>query len=144
MWTFSFWHSRLGMPKHDRAWHLQDQADEVQEWHEAAGVAAAWSELSDVVYTTTRAWWSGHRDIPFPLGSVRFLLGAAYMFPKYSLRWSFFRRVVADMGEAVDIREVRNPRKAEKLRGLAERYRLDPDAFVAACRRRLRWWPLLP
>lgn len=64
---FHLWHSMLDMPKHDDAWHRQDVADEMKELAEAKGFFWRWSERSDVVYTVTRARWSGHRGFAWPL-----------------------------------------------------------------------------
>lgn len=137
------WHAWLGMPKHDRSWHERDVTDELAEYQEARGWAARWSELSDVCYTVTRARWSGH-PLPFPAGTGRYIWGLLYMFPKYTLRWIFFRLAARRTRPGADLRAVRNPRKVEKLRGLAEQHGLDPERFVASCERLLRWWPLLP
>ncbi len=124
------WHTLLGMPQYDAAWHKQDMADELAEYLEASGFIETWSELSDVVYTYTRATWSGHTSIEFPLSKMLIPFGIIYMIPKYSLRWKFFR----DLGHCFDtnlsISEVRNPKKIEKLRVIAEKYNLDPDLFT--------------
>lgn len=134
----------LDMPKHDRAWHEQDVEDELQEFREAEGFLARWSEKSDVVYTYTRAQWSGHALPPFPLGAADFAVGAAYMFPKYTLRWLFFYLLGKRFGRNNKITEVRNPRKTTKLRDIAERNNIDPAEFEAAARRLSRFWPFLP
>jgi hypothetical protein len=123
------WHTMLAMPIHDAAWHQQDLEDELAEYHEATGLIDTWSELSDVAYTCTRAHWSGHTNIPFPLSRIQYVLGILYMLPKYSLRWRFFRRLGHHFDDSLHISEVRNPRKVAKLHTLAEKYHLDPIAF---------------
>lgn len=133
----------LGMPKHDRAWHEQDIADELKELGEAEGLLPSWSEMSDIVYTYTRAQWSGHNEIRWPLGIFSFFIGALYMFPKYTLRWLFFRRIGKMMGTP-NITEVRNPKKMEKLDDIARRYGLDDREFKREVEKRLQFWPLLP
>lgn len=74
------------MPKYDFTWHSQDVAEEFGEYKEATGLLHRWSELSDVVYTYTRAQWSGYKEIEFPLSRTGFYIGLLYMFPKYTLR----------------------------------------------------------
>ncbi len=135
------WHSWLGMQKHDQAWHERDVADELAELREAKGVVAIWSELSDIVYTVTRARWSGH-NLAFPLSKTEFFIGTCYMLPKYTLRWLFFRKLGKSFGK--DFHMVRNPSKPAKLRALAEMEGIDPTAFESRAKRLLRFWPLLP
>lgn len=132
------WHTMLNMPKYDEAWHRQDMADELAEYHEAHGMLDTWSELSDVVYTYTRARWSGHTTIDFPFTALHYALGTIYMVPKYTLRWRFFRRLGHMFDAALHISEVRNPRKVAKLHTLAEKYHLDPVRFQERAERMLR------
>ncbi len=124
------WHTKLDMPKYDEAWHRHDLADELAEYHEAEGIIDTWSELSDVAYTYTRAKWSGHTTINFPLARWKMYLGIIYMIPKYSLRWRFFRKLGYQFNKNLHISEVRNPKKIEKLRVIAEKYNLDPETFT--------------
>lgn len=123
------WHTLLDMQKHDEAWHRKDMADELAEYREAHGILDTWSELSDVVYTYTRARWSGHTGIAFPLSTVQFALGVVYMIPKYTLRWRFFRTLGHTFDNRLHISEVRNPRKVAKLHTIAAQYHLDPVLF---------------
>lgn len=135
-----WWHTKLDMPKHDLAWHKQDIDDELNELREARELLYKWSELSDVVYTYTRARWSGHNDIVFPFGKINFYLGCLYMFPKYSLRWCFFRTLGKQFDKNLDIIEVRNPEKTEKLNDIAIKYGLDVIEFKKrADKLRSRW-----
>ena len=136
------WHSILNMPKNDRAWHERDIADELAEYREAEGLIDKWSELSDVAYTYTRARWSGHA-LDWPLNRSKFLIGLWYMFPKYSLRWYFYRVVGKKIDKAVKMTEVRNPQKLDKLETIAKKYNLDPEQFVAEARRIMKWWVFL-
>ena len=53
------WHGWVQQPKKTREWHEGDIADELQELKEAYSWLNKWSEMSDVVYTVTRARWSG-------------------------------------------------------------------------------------
>lgn len=137
------WHDMLNMPKYDEAWHKQDMADELAEYKEANGLIDTWSELSDVAYTYTRAQWSGHDTIEFPLSRIKLVIGLLYMFPKYTFRWKFFR----DLGHTFDknllISEVRNPKKIEKLKVIAEKYDLDPEAFQQRAQELMRYRILL-
>ena len=139
----TLWHNLLGMEKHDFDWHKSDIHDELMEYKEARGFIEKWSEISDVVYTYTRAKWTGHSGIFFPLPRKYFVWGLLYMFPKYTSRWLFF--IVA--GKLVKskkiIREVRNPLKISKLDKIAEKYNLNKDNFCAVCQKLLKYWILL-
>ncbi|XKT74345.1 MAG: hypothetical protein ACJKTH_03245 [Patescibacteria group bacterium UBA2163] len=137
---FHAWHTMLNMPKHDEAWHRKDMADELAEYKEAHGLIDTWSELSDVVYTYTRAKWSNHTNIIFPFSKLSFYIGALYMFPKYTLRWKFFQKLGYQFDKNLNIREVRNPKKIEKLKTIAEAYDLDTEEFVSAAKRLMRYW----
>ena len=118
------------MPKYDEEWYKQDIADELAEYKEAKGIIDTWSELSDVTYTYTRAKWSGHTTVNFPLSKIQLFVGVLYMFPKYTLRWLFFRDLGHQFDKNLQISEVRNPKKIEKLKKIAEKYNLDPDEFT--------------
>lgn len=124
------WHDKLNMPKYDEEWHKQDMADELAEYEEAHGLINIWSELSDVAYTYTRAKWSGHTTVDFPLSKTKLFVGILYMFPKYTLRWRFFRELGHEFDKNLNISEVRNPKKIEKLKNIAEKYNLDPNDFT--------------
>ncbi len=137
------WHSMLNMPKYDEAWHKKDMTDELAEYQEATGLIDVWSELSDVAYTYTRAKWSGHTAIMFPLSKWQFYVGIIYMLPKYTLRWRFFRRLGHHFDKNLHISEVRNPNKIQKLKVIAEKYNLDPSLFLAHAKKMLRYTMLL-
>lgn len=143
MGLISYWHGCLDMPKQDEAWHRQDMQDELKELAEARGFVDRWSEYSDVVYTYTRALWSGHSSIQNPLGFCAFVWGLLYMFPKYTFRWWFYRRAGQKVDPRVRMTEVRNPKKVEKLHTIAGKYGIDPFVFERVCRVQLRYWPLL-
>lgn len=132
------WHKMLNMTKFDEAWHKEDMADELAEYYEASGLIDIWSELSDVVYTYTRAKWSGHTSISFPLSRLQFFLGAIYMIPKYTLRWRFFRKLGHMFDKNLQLNVVRNPRKTAKLHLIAENHGLDPVAFEAKAKELLK------
>ena len=137
------WHAYLAMSRHDQAWHENDMADELAEYHEETHWFKKWSELSDVVYTTTRSRWD---DCPlaFPLQPYQYYLGIVYMIPKYTLRWYFYRTAGRKAGAARELHEVRNPHKTHKLHHIAAKYDVDPRLFQTICERQLRYWPLLP
>lgn len=132
------WHTMLNMTKFDETWHKEDMADELAEYHEARGFLDTWSELSDVVYTYTRAKWSGHTSIHFPLSTLQFLLGVVYMLPKYTLRWLFFRKLGHQFDRDLDLNVVRNPHKTAKLHLIAENHGLDPITFEAKAKELLK------
>lgn len=132
------WHNILDMPKYDLTWHQQDVADELQELAEARGIINRWSEISDICYTVTRAHWSGIAEIVLPISRFYYFIGLIYMIPKYHLRWRFFTAVGKTFGPEVKIREVRNPKKIEKLKTIAEKYGLDSDKFVLEAKRLMK------
>ncbi len=137
-WILFRWHTMLNMPRYDEVWHTQDMADELLEYHEATGLIAVWSELSDVTYTYTRAQWSGHTAFVFPLPSWRFYPGIIYMLPKYTLRWLFFRKLGHHFDKNLHISEVRNPNKIQKLKVIAEKHNLDPSLFQSQAEKMLK------
>lgn len=137
------WHSYLDMPKHDIKWHEKDIQDEISELAEATGIIHKWSEISDVVYTYTRARWSGYKDLNFPLSKTKFYIGLVYMFPKYTLRWKFFRKIGKSFDENLKINEVRNPKKIHKLEDIALKYNLDTNIFKERSEKLLKKWILL-
>ncbi|MCX6752000.1 MAG: hypothetical protein NTZ87_00650 [Candidatus Nomurabacteria bacterium] len=136
----NYWHSILDMPKRDFEWHKADVSDELIEFKEAKGLMNKWSELSDVVYTYTRARWSGHKTIKYPLGKISFVVGLLYMFPKYTLRWRFYRVLGKKIGKNVKITEVRNPKKIEKLKVIALKYNLDPEELAEEAEQLMKRW----
>lgn len=137
------WHDRLDMAKHDKAWHEQDMRDELEEYASAHGRVMKWSELSDVVYTYTRARWGGY-DLDFPFSKLRFALGVIYMVPKYSMRFRFYKKAGQRTNSGREIHEVRNPKKVEKLHKIAEMYDIDAKDFQRVCDKQLKYWVLLP
>lgn len=137
------WHDYLQMPKRSAAWHRQDLSRELQEYRSSTSLINKWSEASDVVYTCTRGRWSGH-TVDFPLSRSAYALGYIYMYPKYTLRFWFFRTAGKQANAAVIVREVRNPQKIRKLHHIAEKYQLDPQEFQRICERQLKRRLLLP
>jgi len=137
------WHDWLDMYKHDEAWHTQDLADELAEYSEKQSIFKKWSELSDVVYTSTRAKWTGH-NINFPFSKLHYYVGATYMFPKYTARFLFYRAAGKKAGVQKLVHEVRNPKKTHKLHHIAEKYNLDKEQFQKICEKQLKYWLLLP
>ena len=138
-----WWHGLLRMRRHDRTWHKRDMLGEMAEFREARTTIEKLSELSDVMYTYTRAAWTGHA-LPDPLRNVpslvRYGVIAPYMIGKYSSRFLFYS--VCSGGR---VREVRNPTKRHKLEEIAQTNGLDhPGVFVEKCERLRRWWPFLP
>ena len=136
------WHDFLGMPKKSIEWHRQDVADEYAELDKARGPINRWSEYSDVVYTVTRARWGGYA-MDSPLSRRAFIYGSLYMFPKYTLRYLFFRQAGKKLHATRPLHEVRNPQKTHKIHYVANKYELDPAKFAAVCKKQLRYWPLL-
>lgn len=137
------WHAWVNQPNFDESWHKQDIADELQELTTATGFVNHWSEMSDVVYTVTRARFSGHK-LAYPIPRSQVVLGYVYMYPKYSLRVLFFRSAGRKAGAKEPLQSVRNPRKVYKLQEIAEQNNIDPALFIDICKKQLRHWPLLP
>ncbi len=137
------WHNWLNMTKYGKKWHENDLQDELNEYYEEKKLIKKWSELSDVVYTSTRGQYSGH-DIKFPFSKWRLYLGLIYMYPKYTGRWLFFRHAGRKAGSLEDIHEVRNPKKVKKLEQIAQRNNLEVDDFIKICNEQIKHWPLLP
>jgi len=138
------WHTILDMPKKSKKWHLGDIKDEMEEYTEASGLFDLWSEVSDVVYTYTRAKWSGHKKIKWPLGFWHYAVGWLYMIPKYSLRWMFYYWVGKKLMAKKKVTEVRNYKKEEKLRHIAKKYNIPEDLFIKEVKRLSRFWIFLP
>ena len=137
------WHAYLDMEKNDIDWHIRDIQDELKELNEAKGIIHRWSEVSDVVYTYTRAKWSGHEQVEFPLKKIHFYIGLIYMFPKYTLRWKFFNKIGKSFDKNLKIAEVRNPKKIEKLERIANKYNLDQDLFKDRVKKLSKKWVFL-
>ena len=127
------------MPKNDLEWHKSDINDEYAEYLEARGLVNRWSELADVVYTYTRALWSGHTDVEFPFNKLQYFIGTLYMFPKYSLRWNFFNKLGKKFDKNLEIKEVRNPKKIEKLDNSARKYNLDTTKFSEEAKKLMKY-----
>ena len=138
------WHTILDMPKRNEKWHEDDVKKELEEYREAKGFFECWSEVSDVVYTYTRAKWSGYKKIKWPLSWLLFWCGWIYMFPKFTLRWLFYFWIGRRLGAKRKVTEVRNYKKEEKLRYIARKYKLDEKAFISKVRKLARFWIFLP
>ena len=140
--TYKYWQRWLDMPTKNLDWHIEDQTGEIVELAEARGIMDRWSEYSDVVYATVRARKDGY-DLHFPYSKLHFAYGSVYMFPKYTLRFLFYRSAGKKAGVGATVHEVRNPKKVHKLHHIAGKYNLDPEKFAKICQRQLRYWPLL-
>lgn len=137
-----YWHSILDEPKESFEWHQNDVNDELQELAEAKGFIHWWSELSDVAYTYTRGRWSGH-NLKRPINLWLFSFGLIYMFPKYTLRWTFYYSVGKRFDKKLKITEVRNPKKPQKLKVIAQKYNIDPNEFRKEVERKMKHWIFL-
>jgi len=139
------WHDWLGMTKFDKSWHENDMADELREFEEEHSTIKKWSELSDVVYTYTRAQWSGH-ELSFPLKKWQFYLGIPYMYLKYTGRFLFYRHAGKKVGANKIIRCVRNPQKLYKLNDILveQNIKVNKKELVNVCQKQLKYWLLLP
>lgn len=136
-------HDWLNMPKKTLEWHKQDIADEILEYQTAKGLINKWSELSDVVYTSTRGIWGGF-DTKFPMSKAHYFIGCIYMYPKMTGRFLFYRIAGKKAGASRPLHEVRNPKKIHKLHHIAEKYDIDKEKFQEICEKQLKYWLLLP
>ncbi len=134
-----YWHSILDEPKESFEWHQNDVNDELQELAEAKGFIHRWSELSDIAYTYTRGKWSGH-NLKRPINLWLFSFGLVYMFPKYTLRWTFYYSIGKKFDKKLKIKEIRNPQKPEKLKVIANKYNIDPNEFQKEVEKRMKYW----
>ena len=140
----NLWHSWLDMPKLSRQWHINDINDELEELKEASGLINRLSEKSDVVYTYTRLKWTGFNNFKWPLRRLDYVLGTLYMFPKYTLRYLFYLYVGKRLDKSKRVKCVRNPRKPQKIYNGAIENKIDPEKFVAECKKIYRFWIFLP
>lgn len=130
------WFDRLDLAKHDLAWHKNDIAEEVEELKEAKGIIHHWSELSDICFAYNRSVWAGYKNITLPINKGQYIIGLFYMFPKYNLRWKFFRDLGDKLG--VKIREVRNPSRLHKLEKIAAGHGVDKQKFLLEAKKLLK------
>ena len=75
--------------------------------------------------------------------SFQVLFGVVYMFPKYMLRFSFWR-LVGRACRCPELREVRNPDKMHKRREIAQRYGVQPGLLESHYLRIRPYFWLLP
>ena len=136
------WHAYLGVRKRSASWHSMAIRDELEEYYAATSLLNKWSKAADVHFAHGQAKWGGYK-LRYPLSPDAYLLGKLYMYPKYTLRFWFFRRAGKKLGNP-DVREVRNPRMVLKVREIAEQYGFDTKAFERVCKKQLKYWPLLP
>ena len=138
--VINLWHTWLDMPKESTQWHLQDIQDELEELKHAKGFWQHWSEKSDVLYTYTRAKWTGVKNIKWPLGKFDYFVSMFYMFPKYTLRFLFFMHVGKQIDKTKRVKCVRNPNKTKKLHHAAIENKIDPNKFINLCKKKKKFW----
>ena len=137
------WHNWLDMSRHDHDWHVGDVADEYEEYEESNGVVHIWSEMSDVVYTYTRGrYYDDCVNLKNPFGFFKTILGLLYMYPKYTLRWSFYRFVGNKFGKKLS--EVRNLKKEWKLDHISEKNNISKEEFRKTVNKYKKYWLFLP
>eukprot|EP00798_Chlamydomonas_sp_ICE-L_P002595 gene2595-30990_t len=135
------------MEQHEeRSWYRARLKDELEERSKARSRLEHLSETADVMYAMSRAEFDNH---PIQTRKIHFrhISSLLYMSGKYSSRWYFYRVAAAFQTRSfakVDVREVVNPAKDLKIQQVAERNRLDPEQFLAICKRLRHVWPLLP
>ena len=82
-------------------------------------------------------------DLILPINKIEYYIGLMYMFPKYTLRWRFYYILGKKIDKKLELREVRNPDKIEKLEKIAEKYKIDKDILVSESIKLKRKWLFL-
>jgi len=137
------WHKLLNMNKHDYDWHMKDLQDELEEYNTARGLFHKWSELADVVYVYSRAKHNSDcKELKNPVGVFKTFIGWIYMYPKYTLRWSFYRFIGNKFGKKIS--EIRNYKKEHKLKHIAEKHGIPEKEFIALVNKYKKYWLFLP
>jgi glycerol uptake facilitator-like aquaporin len=100
-------------------------------------------KVTTVSYTYSRGKWSGH-NLDLPISKIGYYTGILYMYPKYTLRYLFFRRAGRKLDRGLKIKAVRNPKKTHKLHHIATSYKIDENKFQQLCQKQLKYWLLIP
>lgn len=141
------WHGFLRLSRQTPSWYPERLREELQELCEAATPLQKLSETADVFYILGRAVHDGHplASVP-PSTPIPHMLVYAYMVPKYTSRWLFYRVAAKLCGSAnaSQVREVINPSKRKKIGEVAARHGLNHTEFERVCLQLRRFWPLLP
>ena len=142
------WHGKMAMPIREPEWYPYAVEDEMKEYVEAIEQNFSFimrtSEAANVLYCITR---SQHDFFPTDIEllekfwRIHIIL---YMLCKMSARRLFFLRLSKKLYPYKDMYALRNPRKIEKLRTLAQKHSYDEEELVRLATRQLRYWPLLP
>jgi hypothetical protein len=131
------------------AWYRARLKEERDELRHAATALQKLSESSDVLFAISRARYDGIMATPPQLPcnfAPRYALAYPCMLTKYTLRWSFYRRValLCKVARYDFVCEVVNPSKDSKLDEVARRHGIDSGEFRRICAGLRRVWPLLP
>ena len=65
------------------------------------------------------------------------------MFPKFTLRFGFYRVLGKKIDKNVLMKEVRNPKKIEKLEHIALKYNLNPEQLKIEAEKLMKRWIFL-
>ena len=142
------WYGMLGLSRHSPpSWYRDRIREELRERRIATTPCQRLSETSDVFFSISRARFDGFpvRRLPSITGPCHLLI-YAYMFAKYTSRWSFYRMAarICRASQYDLMREVVNPTKDHNLEEVASRHRMDRAQFKRVGRRLRRVWPLFP
>ncbi|RSM02831.1 hypothetical protein CEP52_007731 [Fusarium oligoseptatum] len=139
------WHRSLRLQKQEPSWYRDRLREELYERRQAKTLCQKLSETADVFYIISRSHHDGYPLRHLPGFACSHLLVYAYLLPKYTLRWKFYRLAAYQCGSpnAGFVREVVNPAKDHKLHEVASRHGIDPETFTRVCRRLRYFWPLL-
>lgn len=142
-------HTALSLPAHPASWHTARLASELLEPAQANTPLSRLSETCDVLFTISRAHYSGHtipNYHPEKYYDIRHVHVWCYMALKFSSRFWFYRVVARGAGKRDwwCVREVVNPGKREKVREVAGRHGVEGERMRRATGWVRCFWPLLP
>src|SRR4051794_27791116 len=91
------WHRRLALQQYPKSWHRNDIRAEMTEYRQLSATerscsVAAVSELSDVLFTSSRAHSAGHAvpHVSDKFSTPVLSILTCYMIVKYSLRYALY------------------------------------------------------
>ncbi|RSM13245.1 hypothetical protein CDV31_005949 [Fusarium ambrosium] len=140
------WHRSLHLQKQEPSWYRDRLREELYERRQAKTPCQKLSETADVFYIISRSHHDGYPLRHLPSFAFSHLLVYAYLLPKYTLRWKFYRSAAYLCGSPNPglVQEVVNPAKDHKLHEVVSRHGIDPETFTRVFRRLQYFWPLLP
>lgn len=80
------WHKWLQHPQYEKEWHVDEIADELDEYFKTMNLIDKVKEAADVTYVYTRAKCCGHTLFEYPLSKKAYMVGVLVMIPKFTWR----------------------------------------------------------